>query len=312
MNALPEIVLRAEGISKVFGGTVALNDVDFNAYRGKVNALVGENGAGKSTLMGILAGVHQPTAGRIVLDGEPGAHPVAARCRRARYSPDPPGAAALPEPERRREHLRGHRASIADRSSVARAGARSCASAGAARPARESARSPGRSGGRGPADGRDLQGALATGASADHGRAHLGALDARGRESLPSRSRTRGRGRVRRLHLASARGDHRARRLRHGAPRWEADCGGTGSGDRLALDRRADDRSRPEGTLPVRVEAGWGAAARGSRSDAPATRRRPLARPCLVLSRCGRDRRHLRADGRRPDRAAAEPARRTA
>jgi erythritol transport system ATP-binding protein len=66
-----DVVLRAEGISKVFGGTVALNGVDFNAYRGKVNALVGENGAGKSTLMGILAGVHQPTAGQIVLDGEP-------------------------------------------------------------------------------------------------------------------------------------------------------------------------------------------------------------------------------------------------
>jgi erythritol transport system ATP-binding protein len=66
-----DVILRAEGVSKVFGGTVALNGVDFNAYRGKVNGLVGENGAGKSTLMGILAGVHQPTAGRIMLDGEP-------------------------------------------------------------------------------------------------------------------------------------------------------------------------------------------------------------------------------------------------
>ena len=71
MSTRSDVVLRAEGISKVFGGTVALNGVDFNAYRGKVNALVGENGAGKSTLMGILAGVHQPTAGQIVLDGEP-------------------------------------------------------------------------------------------------------------------------------------------------------------------------------------------------------------------------------------------------
>jgi len=70
VSTRPEVILRAEGITKVFGGTVALNGVDFNAYRGKVNALVGENGAGKSTLMGILAGVHQPTAGRIVLDGE--------------------------------------------------------------------------------------------------------------------------------------------------------------------------------------------------------------------------------------------------
>jgi erythritol transport system ATP-binding protein len=71
VSSRPDIVLRAEGVSKIFGGTVALNHVDFNAYRGKVNALVGENGAGKSTLMGILAGVHQPTTGQILLDGEP-------------------------------------------------------------------------------------------------------------------------------------------------------------------------------------------------------------------------------------------------
>ena len=45
-------------------------DVDFNVYRGKVNVLVGENGAGKSTLMKILAGVEQPTSGRIFLEGQ--------------------------------------------------------------------------------------------------------------------------------------------------------------------------------------------------------------------------------------------------
>ncbi|HTP59323.1 MAG TPA: ATP-binding cassette domain-containing protein, partial [Spirochaetia bacterium] len=45
------VVLRAEGVTKVFPGTVALSDVTFNAYAGKVNILVGENGAGKSTLM---------------------------------------------------------------------------------------------------------------------------------------------------------------------------------------------------------------------------------------------------------------------
>ena len=66
-----EIVLRAEGITKVFSGTVALKEVDFNVYRGKVNVLIGENGAGKSTLMKILAGVEQPTAGKIFLDGQP-------------------------------------------------------------------------------------------------------------------------------------------------------------------------------------------------------------------------------------------------
>jgi erythritol transport system ATP-binding protein len=66
----PESVLRAEGITKVFAGTTALNQVDFNVYRGKVNVLIGENGAGKSTLMKILAGVEHPTAGKLILNGE--------------------------------------------------------------------------------------------------------------------------------------------------------------------------------------------------------------------------------------------------
>jgi erythritol transport system ATP-binding protein len=65
-----DVVLRAESITKVFGGTIALRGVDFNVYRGKVNVLIGENGAGKSTLMKILAGVEQATSGRFWLDGE--------------------------------------------------------------------------------------------------------------------------------------------------------------------------------------------------------------------------------------------------
>jgi erythritol transport system ATP-binding protein len=66
----PDVILRAERITKIFGGTVALENVDFNVYRGKVNVLIGENGAGKSTLMKILAGVEQPTAGTLLLEGQ--------------------------------------------------------------------------------------------------------------------------------------------------------------------------------------------------------------------------------------------------
>ncbi len=65
-----EVILRAEKITKVFPGTTALDEVDFNVYRGKVNVLVGENGAGKSTLMKIIAGVEQATSGRLLLEGE--------------------------------------------------------------------------------------------------------------------------------------------------------------------------------------------------------------------------------------------------
>jgi erythritol transport system ATP-binding protein len=70
VNVEADIVMRASGIEKVFGHTIALAGVDFNVHRGQVNALVGENGAGKSTLMGVLAGIHQPTSGTLTLNGE--------------------------------------------------------------------------------------------------------------------------------------------------------------------------------------------------------------------------------------------------
>jgi erythritol transport system ATP-binding protein len=67
--AADEVILSARNITKVFPGTVALDDVSFQVRKGKVNVLIGENGAGKSTLMKILAGVESPTSGNILLDG---------------------------------------------------------------------------------------------------------------------------------------------------------------------------------------------------------------------------------------------------
>ena len=65
-----DIVMKAENISKVYPGTLALDDVSFKVHAGKVNVVIGENGAGKSTLMKILAGVEQPTSGKVLLDDE--------------------------------------------------------------------------------------------------------------------------------------------------------------------------------------------------------------------------------------------------
>ncbi len=62
-------LLELRGISKAFPGVQALGDVVLTLRAGEVVALIGENGAGKSTLMKVLAGVHRPDAGALLLDG---------------------------------------------------------------------------------------------------------------------------------------------------------------------------------------------------------------------------------------------------
>jgi len=62
-------VLAAKAITKRFGQTLALADVDFCAREGEIHALVGENGAGKSTLINIFAGRIRPDYGHVTLDG---------------------------------------------------------------------------------------------------------------------------------------------------------------------------------------------------------------------------------------------------
>jgi branched-chain amino acid transport system ATP-binding protein len=61
--------LLARGLTKRFGGLVAVSDVTFSVPKGRVVALVGPNGAGKTTTFNCITGVHRPDAGEIYFEG---------------------------------------------------------------------------------------------------------------------------------------------------------------------------------------------------------------------------------------------------
>ncbi|MEX3957865.1 ATP-binding cassette domain-containing protein [Trinickia sp. EG282A] len=74
VEAVPEqadYILALESVSRYFGNVIALKDVTLRLRRGEVHCLLGDNGAGKSTLIKTLAGVHQPSEGAYLVDGEP-------------------------------------------------------------------------------------------------------------------------------------------------------------------------------------------------------------------------------------------------
>lgn len=71
---LPELgmpVLKIEDLGKTYGAITVLSGVGMDIRAGEIHAIIGENGAGKSTLMKLLSGHVQPTAGQIVLEGQP-------------------------------------------------------------------------------------------------------------------------------------------------------------------------------------------------------------------------------------------------
>jgi branched-chain amino acid transport system ATP-binding protein len=65
-----DVLLRGDGITRRWGGLVAVNQVSLDLARGTVHAVIGTNGAGKSTLINILSGETPPSAGRVELLGQ--------------------------------------------------------------------------------------------------------------------------------------------------------------------------------------------------------------------------------------------------
>lgn len=65
------LTVTTEGLAKTYGETRALRPIDIEFRAGEVHALMGENGSGKSTLVRLISGVVTPSAGRVLINGQP-------------------------------------------------------------------------------------------------------------------------------------------------------------------------------------------------------------------------------------------------
>ncbi|WP_198368931.1 ABC transporter ATP-binding protein [Roseomonas rosulenta] len=63
-------ILAVRGVTKRFGGLVAVNDATFDVAQGSITGLIGPNGAGKTTLFALVAGFETPSSGLVLLEGE--------------------------------------------------------------------------------------------------------------------------------------------------------------------------------------------------------------------------------------------------
>lgn len=77
-------MIELRGLRKVFGGTVALEEIDLSVPAGEMHGIVGRSGAGKSTLIRCLTGLEKPTSGTVSIDGTDLTEQTGAGLRRAR------------------------------------------------------------------------------------------------------------------------------------------------------------------------------------------------------------------------------------
>lgn len=63
-------VLKVTGLTKTFGGLVAVNGVDFEVKKGSITAVIGPNGAGKTTFFNMITGIYKPDGGTVELGGQ--------------------------------------------------------------------------------------------------------------------------------------------------------------------------------------------------------------------------------------------------
>jgi branched-chain amino acid transport system ATP-binding protein len=71
MTPSSETILSIDGVTKRFGGLIAVNNVSFEVPKGQVFALIGPNGAGKTTLFNCVTGLFRPTLGSVLFEGSP-------------------------------------------------------------------------------------------------------------------------------------------------------------------------------------------------------------------------------------------------
>lgn len=63
-------LIQVQHLTAAYDGTVVLDDISFDVYRGEVFVIAGRSGSGKSTLLKHMIGLYQPTAGHILISGK--------------------------------------------------------------------------------------------------------------------------------------------------------------------------------------------------------------------------------------------------